>query len=66
MKKSTVIKLICLTLLTLLAAMFSGSCSPKTESDTGLSSTSAPDLSNHPVYSNYDFSWKSDRIEKNG
>ena len=54
-EKNTTIKLICITILTLVAVLFGGACSPKSEIDTGLSSTSAPDLSNHPVYSNYYF-----------
>lgn len=55
MRKNTIIKLICITILMLLIDMFFIACSSKTESDAVQAVQSAPDLSNHPIYSKYKF-----------
>jgi len=54
-RKNKTTQLISITLLALVAVLFGGACSSKNESDANLPATSAPDLSNHPIYSNYDF-----------
>lgn len=55
MRKNIIIKMFSITILTLSLVLFVISCSPKSESNTDLSVTPVPDLSNHSVYSNYDF-----------
>jgi len=55
MEKNTTVQLISITLLTVAALLFGGACSSKTGSDADPPVTSAPDLSNHPIYSNYEF-----------
>ena len=55
MRKNKTTQLIRITLLALAAVLFGGACSSKTGSDAELPVTSAPELSKHPIYSNYEF-----------
>jgi len=48
-------QLIGITLLALAAVLFGGACSSENGGDADLPAKSAPDLSNHRIYSNYDF-----------
>jgi hypothetical protein len=49
------IKLISITILTVVAVFFCIACSSKSESDAGLPVIFTPDLANHPIYSDYNF-----------
>ena len=55
MRKNTTTQRNRITLLTFAAVLLGAACSPKTRSEAELPVMSAPDLSNHPIYSNYDF-----------
>ena len=55
MRKNKTTQLISITLLALAVVLFGGACSSKTGSDADLPVTSAPELSKHSIYSNYEF-----------
>jgi len=55
LRKKTAIQLIRIILLVLAAVTVVIACSSITESGADLPATSPPDLSNHPIYSGYDF-----------
>lgn len=56
-------KSITIVLLTIMAVFFGSACSSETGGDTNLPTASEPDLSLHPIYSNYDFGHQDNIID---
>lgn len=54
---------ITITLMALMAVFLGGACSSGTGGDANLPTTLKPDLSLHPIYSNYDFGHQDNIID---